>query len=101
MCGFIPISFTDVVSPSRVVRAHTSAHRAAGVSYFVLALVSLAPFTADGWRCGRCKQFIFTCAMLAIVSVGVANLLILQRVVILWEHRPVSPYPPSCCAHTS
>ena len=27
--------------------------------------------------------------MLAIVSVGIANLLILQRVVILWEHRPV------------
>ncbi|KAI0644513.1 hypothetical protein C8Q79DRAFT_913360 [Trametes meyenii] len=36
-----------------------------------------------------CKQFIFTCAMVAIVSVGVANLLILQRVVILWEHRPI------------
>ena len=27
--------------------------------------------------------------MLAIVSVGIANLLILQRVVILWDHRPV------------
>ncbi|OJT02382.1 hypothetical protein TRAPUB_7106 [Trametes pubescens] len=27
--------------------------------------------------------------MLAIVSVGIANLLILQRVVILWEHRPI------------
>lgn len=30
--------------------------------------------------------------MLAIVSVGIANLLILQRVVILWEHRPVRPH---------
>ncbi len=29
--------------------------------------------------------------MLAIVSVGIANLLIMQRVVILWEHRPVRP----------
>ncbi|KAI9068312.1 hypothetical protein FKP32DRAFT_1608913 [Trametes sanguinea] len=36
-----------------------------------------------------CKQFIFTCSMLAIVSVGIANMLILQRVVILWEHRPI------------
>ncbi|KAI0633751.1 hypothetical protein C8Q77DRAFT_1057052 [Trametes polyzona] len=36
-----------------------------------------------------CKHFIFTCSMLAIVSVGIANLLILQRVVILWEHRPI------------
>ncbi|CDO77707.1 hypothetical protein BN946_scf184969.g58 [Trametes cinnabarina] len=27
--------------------------------------------------------------MLAIVSVGIANMLILQRVVILWEHRPI------------
>ncbi|OSD01353.1 hypothetical protein PYCCODRAFT_1445825 [Trametes coccinea BRFM310] len=33
--------------------------------------------------------FIFTCSMLAIVSVGIANMLILQRVVILWEHRPI------------
>ncbi|KAI0766840.1 hypothetical protein BD413DRAFT_605634 [Trametes elegans] len=33
--------------------------------------------------------FIFTCSMFAIVSVGIANLLILQRVVILWEHRPI------------
>ncbi|KAI0737627.1 hypothetical protein C8Q80DRAFT_1114898 [Daedaleopsis nitida] len=38
---------------------------------------------------GRCKQFIFTCSMIAIVSVGIANLLILHRVVILWEHRPI------------
>ncbi|KAI0744871.1 hypothetical protein C8Q76DRAFT_701507 [Earliella scabrosa] len=36
-----------------------------------------------------CKQFIFVCSMIAIVSVGIANLLILQRVVILWEHRPI------------
>ncbi|KAJ8480737.1 hypothetical protein ONZ51_g6455 [Trametes cubensis] len=33
--------------------------------------------------------FIFSCSMLAIVSIGIANLLILQRVVILWEHRPI------------
>ncbi|KAI0373499.1 hypothetical protein BV20DRAFT_740331 [Pilatotrama ljubarskyi] len=33
--------------------------------------------------------FVFTCSMLAIISVGIANLLILQRVVILWEHRPI------------
>ncbi|KAI0360916.1 hypothetical protein OH77DRAFT_1418961 [Trametes cingulata] len=37
----------------------------------------------------RCKQFIFICSMLSIVSIGIANLLILQRVVILWEHRPI------------
>ncbi|TBU39090.1 hypothetical protein BD309DRAFT_970438 [Dichomitus squalens] len=36
-----------------------------------------------------CKQFIFTCSMIAVVSVGIANLLTLQRVVILWDHRPV------------
>ncbi|TFK88997.1 hypothetical protein K466DRAFT_585021 [Polyporus arcularius HHB13444] len=36
-----------------------------------------------------CKHFIFTCSMFAIISVGIANLLILQRVVILWEHRPI------------
>ncbi|KAI0708192.1 hypothetical protein C8T65DRAFT_740205 [Cerioporus squamosus] len=35
------------------------------------------------------QHFIFTCSMLAIISVGIANLLILQRVVILWEHRPI------------
>ncbi|KAH9894890.1 hypothetical protein C8Q73DRAFT_790093 [Cubamyces lactineus] len=34
-------------------------------------------------------HFIFSCSMLAIVSIGIANLLILQRVVILWEHRPI------------
>ncbi|KAI0829942.1 hypothetical protein BC628DRAFT_1478262 [Trametes gibbosa] len=37
---------------------------------------------------GHC-YFIFTCSMFAVVSVGIANLLILQRVVILWEHRPI------------
>ncbi|KAH9858603.1 hypothetical protein C2E23DRAFT_880070 [Lenzites betulinus] len=41
------------------------------------------------YRVYICKQFIFTCSMFAIVSVGIANLLILQRVVILWEHRPI------------
>ncbi|OBZ67024.1 hypothetical protein A0H81_13031 [Grifola frondosa] len=38
---------------------------------------------------GKCRQFLFTCSMLAVVSVGIANLLVLQRVVILWEHRPI------------
>ena len=90
MCGLIPMSFTDVVRPSRFSRVHATAHRAVGVNHDVL---ELAPLTADGWHCGRCKQFIFY-SMLAIVSVGVADLLILQRVVILWEHRPVSPYLP-------
>ncbi|KAM5533020.1 hypothetical protein V8D89_013288 [Ganoderma adspersum] len=33
--------------------------------------------------------FIFTCSLVAIVSVGIANLLTLQRVVILWDHRPI------------
>ena len=30
---------------------------------------------------------------MAIVSVGIANLLTLQRVVILWDHRPVRESP--------
>ncbi|KAH9917866.1 uncharacterized protein BXZ73DRAFT_105389 [Epithele typhae] len=35
------------------------------------------------------QEFIFTCSMVSIISIGIANLLILQRVVILWEHRPI------------
>ncbi|KAI0666578.1 hypothetical protein C8Q78DRAFT_983868 [Trametes maxima] len=60
------------------------------VAYEMCGFVSNA-FTDTVSSCPRriCLWFIFTCAMIAIVSVGVANLLILQRVVILWEHRPI------------
>ncbi len=37
--------------------------------------------------------------MLAIISVGIANLLILQRVVILWEHRPVRLFSSTTLLH--
>ncbi|GBE81069.1 hypothetical protein SCP_0307930 [Sparassis crispa] len=33
--------------------------------------------------------FVFTCSMVAVISVGIANLLVLLRVVILWDHRPI------------
>lgn len=39
-------------------------------------------FTDDG-----CRAFLFTCSMIAVLSVGIANMLVLLRVVILWDHR--------------
>ena len=35
--------------------------------------------------------------MLSMISVGAANLLILMRVVILWDRRPVSHLSLTCC----
>ena len=38
----------------------------------------------------RCKQFISTVSILAVISISIANMLVLLRVVILWDEHPVS-----------
>lgn len=55
----------------------------AAVAYEMCGFVGNA-FSDEG-----CRIFIFTCSMIAIFSVGIANLLVLLRVVILWDHRPL------------
>ncbi|CAL1708226.1 unnamed protein product [Somion occarium] len=36
-----------------------------------------------------CRSLLFTTSILAIFSIGIANILVLLRVVILWDHRPI------------
>ncbi|KAH9949009.1 hypothetical protein B0H21DRAFT_731189 [Amylocystis lapponica] len=35
------------------------------------------------------QRLLFSCAMMSVVSVGIANLLVLLRVVLLWDHKPM------------
>ena len=89
----------DLIELSSRAIAH---HSTLGIGNMVFATgqaagAPLGGYFADtiGWRWSFGLQV--PLAMLAIVSVGIANLLILQRVVILWEHRPVRP---SAIPHT-
>ncbi|EPT04973.1 hypothetical protein FOMPIDRAFT_46296 [Fomitopsis schrenkii] len=36
----------------------------------------------------RCKHFIFIASMIAVISIGIINMLVMLRVVILWDERP-------------
>ncbi|KAH9839443.1 uncharacterized protein C8Q71DRAFT_831932 [Rhodofomes roseus] len=36
----------------------------------------------------RCKYFLFVVSMIAVMSIGITNMLVLLRVVILWDARP-------------
>jgi len=55
----------------------------AAVAYEMCGFVGNA-FSNEG-----CRVFIFMCSMIAVFSVAIANLLVLLRVVILWDHRPL------------
>ncbi|KAL6310314.1 hypothetical protein BKA93DRAFT_721922, partial [Sparassis latifolia] len=63
--------------------------------YLVLCTLLAAAFEMCGFVGNvssderRCRAFVFTCSMVAVISVGIANLLVLLRVVILWDHRPI------------
>jgi len=46
-------------------------------------------FVGDIWSDNGCAKFLSTCSLLALVSVGIANALVLLRVIILWDHRPL------------
>ncbi|EMD30961.1 hypothetical protein CERSUDRAFT_69651 [Gelatoporia subvermispora B] len=64
--------------------------------YFVIAMQLVVAYEmcgfvgdafSDAVSIARCRRFIFGCGVLAMASVGIANTLILHRVVILWDHR--------------
>ncbi|KAI0733126.1 hypothetical protein C8Q72DRAFT_895175, partial [Fomitopsis betulina] len=62
--------------------------------YLVLATLlcvacALCGFVGDLFTDTVCKHFIFTVSMLAVISIGIANMLVLLRVVILWDEHPV------------
>jgi len=62
--------------------------------YLVLAtLIAVAcemcGFVGDVFTDLGCKQFIFVVSVIAVMSIGIANMLVLLRVVILWDERPL------------
>ncbi|OCH86519.1 hypothetical protein OBBRIDRAFT_737845, partial [Obba rivulosa] len=57
--------------------------------YLVLATQLAVAYEMCGFVGNVCKRFVFVSSMLAITSVGIANMLVLHRVIILWDHRAV------------
>ena len=55
-------------------------------NYFELGTLELS---TDMLPDDSCRHLLFATSILAIFSVGIANTLVLLRVTILWDHKPV------------
>jgi len=55
----------------------------------IAAAVEMCGFIGDAFTTATCKQILVSCSMIAVVSVSIMNLLVLLRVVLLWDHRPM------------
>ncbi|EIN12104.1 hypothetical protein PUNSTDRAFT_142246 [Punctularia strigosozonata HHB-11173 SS5] len=53
----------------------------------VAVAVELCGFSGVQWSDRACQQFLFAVSTLAICSIGLANLLVLMRVCLLWENN--------------
>ena len=87
MCGLSGIVFTDGVSSLFLFVIETSYwNLVAGVLEVCLNLSNSSFLCSD--LCS-CQFFMISGAMLGITSIGLANLLVLMRVVMLWNHNVV------------
>ncbi|KAH8079425.1 hypothetical protein BXZ70DRAFT_1012619 [Cristinia sonorae] len=58
------------------------------MSGFGVTFTDAFTFTLSMLGKNRCRIFLFAMSMLGIITVGMANILVLLRVVLLWERRP-------------
>ncbi|KAI0790880.1 hypothetical protein C8Q75DRAFT_806253 [Abortiporus biennis] len=57
--------------------------------YLVLGCVLAVAYEMYSNNKQGCRKFLFTCSLFALLSVAIANILVILRVIILWEHRPM------------
>ncbi|KAL4244426.1 hypothetical protein ABKN59_010183 [Abortiporus biennis] len=98
MPDIIPVTSTATsISPSALFKALEDANAtryltAAGLVvllYLVLGCVLAVAYEMYSNNKQGCRKFLFTCSLFALLSVAIANILVILRVIILWEHRPM------------
>ncbi|EMD30963.1 hypothetical protein CERSUDRAFT_127678, partial [Gelatoporia subvermispora B] len=88
--GFVVLVYDYVLTVHEEVRLVWPAPRSVAKWAFIVNryfVISVQLVVAYAIVFKGCKHFVFGCGMLAITSVGIANILVLHRVVILWDHR--------------
>jgi len=55
----------------------------------IVAATEMCGFVGNIFTAASCRQILISCSMIAVVSVGIMNLLVLLRVVLLWDHKPM------------